>query len=208
MKKLKRDKKKTKRFFLDEHTLVSTDFFFAVVVSLGLGIAWLLIANAQSVARQYAALEPLQVVRGNASLEHRVKILTKGFPLERMAPYISEQNEDTAAFIVGIAKKESNWGKRVPKREGKDCYNYWGYRGKGDNVTWDGYTCFGSPREAVRTIGKRIDTLVLEHNLDTPREMVVWKCGWNCEGHGSVNVEKWISDVEYYYWKMKKERDS
>jgi hypothetical protein len=47
-----------------------------------------------------------------------------------MAPYISEQNQDTAAFIVGIAKKESNWGKRVPKREGKDCYNYWGYRGK------------------------------------------------------------------------------
>lgn len=208
MKKLKRDKKKAERFFLDEYTLVSTDFFFAVVVSFGLGISWLLIANAQSVARQYAELEPSQAMRGSASLEYRVKTLAKGFPLERMAPYISEQNEDTAAFIVGIAKKESNWGKRVPKRGGKDCYNYWGYRGKGDNVTWDGYTCFESPREAVRTIGKRIDTLVLEHDLDTPREMVVWKCGWSCDGHGGANVEKWIRDVEYYYRKMKKGADS
>ena len=208
MKKLKRDKKKAERFFLDEYTLVSTDFFFAVVVSFGLGISWLLIANAQSVARQYAELEPSQAMRGSASLEYRVKTLAKGFPLERMAPYISEQNEDTAAFIVGIAKKESNWGKRVPKREGKDCYNYWGYRGRGDNVTWDGYTCFESPREAVRTIGKRIDALVLEHDLDTPREMVVWKCGWNCDGHRSANVEKWIRDVEYYYRKMKKGADS
>ncbi len=208
MKKLKRDEKKAERFFLDEYTLVSTDFFFAVVVSFGLGISWLLIANAQSVARQYAELEPSQAMRGSASLEYRVKTLAKGFPLERMAPYISEQNEDTAAFIVGIAKKESNWGKRVPKRGGKDCYNYWGYRGKGDNVTWDGYTCFESPREAVRTIGKRIDTLVLEHDLDTPREMVVWKCGWSCDGHGGANVEKWIRDVEYYYRKMKKGADS
>ena len=208
MKKLKRDEKKAERFFLDEYTLVSTDFFFAVVVSFGLGISWLLIANAQLVARQCTEFEPSRAMRGSASLEYRVKTLAKGFPLERMAPYISEQNEDTAAFIVGIAKKESNWGKRVPKREGKDCYNYWGYRGRGDNVTWDGYTCFESPREAVRTIGKRIDALVLEHDLDTPREMVVWKCGWNCDGHRSANVEKWIRDVEYYYRKMKKGADS
>ena len=150
MKKLKRDEKKAERFFLDEYTLVSTDFFFAVVVSFGLGISWLLIANAQLVARQCTEFEPSRAMRVSASLEYRVKTLAKGFPLERMAPYISEQNEDTAAFIVGIAKKESNWGKRVPKRGGKDCYNYWGYRGKGDNVTWDGYTCFESPREAVR----------------------------------------------------------
>ena len=68
MKKLKRDEKKAERFFLDEYTLVSTDFFFAVVVSFGLGISWLLIANAQSVARQYAELEPLQAMRENASL--------------------------------------------------------------------------------------------------------------------------------------------
>lgn len=190
---------------LSEHTLVSTDFFFSVVVSLGTGIAWLLIVNAQLVAQQSLVIEPLQTAKGNVVLERRVKNLAKGFPLERMASYISEQNEDTAAFIVGIAKKESNWGKRVPKKDGKDCYNYWGYRGNGDNVTWDGYTCFDTPKEAIRTVGKRIDTLVTEHQLDTPREMVVWKCGWNCEGHGRVSVEKWIKDVEYYYRKVKKE---
>ena len=201
--------KKTERFFLSEHTLVSTDFFFAIVVSLGLGIAWLLIADTQSIAREYDALNhPYTMRAGDAALEKRVQRLTKGFPLERMAPYISEQDEDTAAFIVGIAKKESNWGKRVPKKAGKDCYNYWGYRGKGENVTWDGYTCFETPREAIRTVGKRIDTLVSEHDLDTPREMVVWKCGWNCDGHGSASVEKWIRDVEYYYRKVKKEGSS
>ncbi len=193
------------RWMLSEHTLVSTDFFFSVVVSLGTGIAWLLIANAQLVAQQSPMIEPLQTAKGNVVLERRVKNLAKGFPLERMASYISEQNEDTAAFIVGIAKKESNWGKRVPKKDGKDCYNYWGYRGNGDNVTWDGYTCFDTPKEAIRTVGKRIDALVTEHQLNTPREMVVWKCGWNCEGHGSVSVEKWIKDVEYYYRKVKKE---
>lgn len=209
MKKSQKNITTPNRFLLNEHTLVSTDFFFTVVVSLGLGMAWLLAANAQSVAQGYATIERPSIVKtGDVALERRVKKLAKGFPLERMAPYISEQNQDTAAFIVGIAKKESNWGKRVPKKEGKDCFNYWGYRGKSKNVTWDGYTCFDTPKEAIRTVGKRIDTLILEHNLETPREMVVWKCGWDCAGHGSVSVEKWIKDVEFYYRKVKQEGSS
>lgn len=127
MKKSQKNITTPNRFLLNEHTLVSTDFFFTVVVSLGLGMAWLLAANAQSVAQGYATIERPSIVKtGDMALERRVKKLAKGFPLERMAPYISEQNQDTAAFIVGIAKKESNWGKRVPKKEGKDCFNYWG----------------------------------------------------------------------------------
>jgi hypothetical protein len=206
MKKLKNNRLKTKNLLLSEHTLISTDFFFSVVVSVGLGMAWLLIANAQLIVKESMIREQSHVAKGgDILLERRVKNLAKGFPLEHMASYISEQNEDTAAFLVGIAKKESNWGKRVPQKEGKDCYNYWGYRGKGENLTWDGYTCFHTPKEAIRTVGKRIDTLVLEHKFETPREMVVWKCGWNCDGHGGASVEKWIQDVEYYYRKMKKE---
>ncbi len=195
----------TNMLLLNEHTLVSTDFFFAVILSLGMGITWLLVFNAQLVAQAYTALEQPKVAKGDMLLEHRVKTLASGFPLARMAPYISAQPEDTAALLVGIAKKESNWGKRVPRKEGRDCYNYWGYRGKGEHVTWDGYTCFDSREQAVRMVGKRITALQVQHTLTTPREMVVWKCGWNCDGHNPVSVEKWIHDVEYYYRQVKKE---
>ncbi len=193
---------------LSESTVVSTDFFFALVLSLGLGLAWLLMQNAQSISDQYAAIESPKAKAGNIALERRVKTLVKGFPIERMTPYISEQREETAAFIVGIAKKESNWGKRVPKKDGQDCFNYWGYRGGGDRVTWDGYTCFDSPKEAIETVGRRINTLVVEHELDTSREIVVWKCGWTCAGHNAAGVEKWIQDVDYYYHKVRPETDS
>lgn len=193
---------------MNEDTIVSTDFFFALVLSLGLGLSWLLMQNAQAVADQYAGLEPSQVKTGNRILERRVKTLVKGFPIEQMAPYISKQNEETAAFIVGIAKKESNWGKRVPKKDGQDCFNYWGYRGGGDRVTWDGYTCFDSPKQAIEMVGKRINTLVTENELDTAREIVVWKCGWTCAGHNAAGVEKWIKDVDYYYHQVRPDADS
>ena len=38
--------------------------------------------------------------------------------------------------------------------------------------------------------------------MDTPEEMVIWKCGSSCEGHSDYSVEKWISDVEMYYEKF------
>ena len=188
---------------------VSIDFFFAFVSALGLGLALLLIGNAQDIETQYEVISyTTPVTTGNRALQKRVETLVTGFPIERMASFISDEKEETAAFIVGIAKKESNWGRRVPKKDGKDCFNYWGYRGKSDNVTWDGYTCFDSPKEAIRTVGKRIDTLVTQYSLDTPREMVVWKCGYDCSGHNAISVEKWITDVEYYYGKIKKHDES
>lgn len=205
---LKNTKSAPKADIFSDGAVVSTDFFFAVVVSIGLGLSWLLMQNAQSISDQYAAIESPKAGVGNVALERRVKTLVKGFPIERMTPYISQESEETAAFLVGIAKKESNWGKRVPKKDGQDCFNYWGYRGGGDRVTWDGYTCFDSPKQAIKTVGHRIDTLVVQHELDTPREIVVWKCGWTCAGHNSAGVEKWIQDVDYYYHKVKPETDS
>ncbi|MDO9231174.1 MAG: hypothetical protein Q7U36_01685 [bacterium] len=135
-------------------------------------------------------------------LEKNIKSLVAGYPMEKMAPYISAKEKRTAAFLIGIAKKESNWGKYSPHLNGKDCYNYWGYRGKGENVTPSGYTCFDSPRQAVNVVGQRISDLINDSNLSTPEEMIVWKCGWNCAGHSDESVDKWIADVGIYYNKV------
>lgn len=135
-------------------------------------------------------------------LEKNIKKLMADHPMEKMAPYISTKDERVAAFLVGIAKKESNWGKYSPKLNGRDCYNYWGYRGQEGDITPSGYTCFKNPRQAVNEVARRIDVLVNESNLDTPEKMVVWKCGWNCDGHSDQSVSKWIADVGYYYRKV------
>jgi hypothetical protein len=134
--------------------------------------------------------------------ERSIEKLVSGYPIEKMVPYISTKEKKTAAFLVGIAKKESNWGKYSPKLNGKDCYNYWGYRGQGENVTPSGYTCFKNPKEAVNVVSERIDELVNDSNLNTPEKMIVWKCGWDCAGHSDESVSKWIADVGYYYRKV------
>lgn len=133
-------------------------------------------------------------------MEKDIKKLVVGHPIEKMAPYISRQNEDVAAYLVAIAKKESNWGKFSPQKDGKTCYNYWGYRGT-YNQTDSGYSCFDSPRQAVRVVGGRIAEL-LAQKIDTPGEMVVWKCGSSCVGHDPAGVDKWIRDVGFYYRKF------
>lgn len=132
----------------------------------------------------------------------RARELVAGTPMEPMARYIVRKDKVTAAFLVAIAKKESNWGKYSPKLDGRDCYNYWGYRGGGETVTESGYTCFDSPKEAIDTVGARINELANEQERSTPEKMIVWKCGWSCEGQSSEGVKKWISDVGYYYWKF------
>jgi hypothetical protein len=65
-----------------------------------------------------------------------------------------------------------------------------------------GHGCFGSPEEAIGIVGGRLDTLVQEYNFRTSAEMVVWKCGWSCDGHSSQSVKKWISDVGFYFDKV------
>jgi hypothetical protein len=120
-------------------------------------------------------------------------------PIEAMVPFIVRQDPEVAAFIVAIGKKESNWGMYSPKKDGQECYNYWGYRGT-YNQTDSGYSCFDSPRQAVAVVGGRIAELV-EQDINTPQEMVVWKCG-DCSGEAAQNADKWIADVGVYYRKL------
>jgi hypothetical protein len=58
-----------------------------------------------------------------------IEKLLKGSPMTEMAPVIAEQDTEIAALIVGIARKESQWGVRSPRKNGADCFNYWGFKG-------------------------------------------------------------------------------
>lgn len=132
--------------------------------------------------------------------EKKVKKMVRGFPMEKMASQISRQDKKVATYLVAIGKKESNWGKYSPRKNGRDCYNYWGYRGP-QNPTASGYSCFDNPRQAVREVGGRIREL-MDQDVDTPGEMAVWKCGSDCSWDNPQNVSKWIADVDYYYKKI------
>lgn len=119
-------------------------------------------------------------------------------PVREMIPHIAKHDRKIAGLVVGIAKKESDWGKHAPSKNGETCYNYWGYKSAGSRGTASGYACFGSTEEAVKAIAEKIENLS-NQNLDTPAEMVVWKCGRSCAGHDPGSVKKWISDVSRYY---------
>jgi hypothetical protein len=125
----------------------------------------------------------------------------EGFPMAEMVPALEQRNREVSSYLVAIAKKESDWGRHTPKKNGQECYNYWGYRGK-ENTTDSGYSCFDSPSHAVAVVGDRIEKL-LEQNINTPAKMVVWKCGSNCEAAGGqAAANKWISDVKLYHDKL------
>jgi hypothetical protein len=151
----------------------------------------------ESFAQQVAEIEK---IRSAQTLESDIAEMVKGYPIEGMVPYIAEQDRTVAAFIVAIARKESGWGVHVPVLNGQDCYNYWGYRGVRELMGTGGHTCFNSPEDAVDTVAKRIATLVDEYDRNTPEEMVVWKCGSNCDvTGGQAAANKWISDVAMYF---------
>jgi len=137
--------------------------------------------------------------------EAKVREMVKGYPIEAMLPYILEQDRMTAAFLIGIGKKESNWGKRIPVLDGQDCFNYWGYRGIRRMMGTGGHTCFNSRKDAVDTVAARIEKLTQSEQLNTPEKLIVWKCGFSCEGHSRESVKKWISDVDMYYGQLKDE---
>jgi len=128
--------------------------------------------------------------------------MVAGHPIEEMIPYIMEHDQIVSIFLVSIAKKESNWGKRTPKYKGKECFNYWGYRGP-NTLGSGGHSCFASREEAVAIVAKRI-TYLVKQGIDTPKEMIVWKCGSSCRTHSSYSVRKWISDVDLYFQKLSK----
>ncbi|MGW8184501.1 MAG: hypothetical protein ACWGHO_00125 [Candidatus Moraniibacteriota bacterium] len=149
-----------------------------------------------------AVVEPIQnLPKRNIELENRIKKEIAGFPIESMTRYIAKEDERTAAFIIAIAKKESNWGKRTPKMAGQECYNFWGFREKRERMGSGGHTCFDNPEDAVKSVAKRINDLI-EKDYNTPEKMVVWKCGYNCDAHNPESVTKWIDDVRFYYNKF------
>ncbi len=137
--------------------------------------------------------------------EESIREMVKGYPIEAMLPYIFEQDRLTAAFLIGIGKKESNWGKRIPVLEGQDCFNYWGYRGVRRMMGTGGHTCFNSRKDAVETVAHRLERLIQSEKLDTPEKMIVWKCGFSCQGHSRESVKKWISDVDMYFSQLSDE---
>ncbi|MEI6587382.1 MAG: hypothetical protein WCO05_00355 [Candidatus Moraniibacteriota bacterium] len=134
------------------------------------------------------------------SLELKYKELVAGSPLEKMVPFLVKCDSETAAYLIAIAKKESDWGEHSPKKGGNDCFNYWGYRGT-YNQTASGYSCFDSPEQAILVVGERIKEL-LDKKINTAEKLVVWKCGSSCAGHDPAGVRKWIADVALYYKKV------
>lgn len=136
----------------------------------------------------------------DSELRATIESMTTGYPLAVMAPTIAEYDKEVAALIVGIAKKESNWGKRVPvDQSGADCYNYWGFKGAGARGVAMGHGCFGTPEEAVRAVGNRIAELVALRKTSEPKNFTIWKCGSSCATHSPESVRKWIADVDLYY---------
>ena len=137
------------------------------------------------------------------NLEDEIRQMVRGYPIEEMVPEIAKQDRMVAAFMIGIAKKESGWGVHVPVLNGEDCYNYWGYRGIRDRMGTGGHTCFDSPKDAVDTVAKRVSFLVSNNNLTTPDEMVgTWKCGSrsNCVNTGGqASADKWARDISIYF---------
>lgn len=118
-------------------------------------------------------------------------------PIREMVPFISKRDEKVAAFLVGIAKKESSFGLASPSKDGETCYNYWGYKSSGARGTAMGYACFGSAEEAIRVVGDRIEVLVNKQR-NTPARMVdTWKCGTSCVG--DPGAPGWTATVALYF---------
>ena len=136
------------------------------------------------------------------ALEDAARETVEGYPIEKMLPYILEQDPEVAKYLIAIAKQESQWGKRVPVLNGQDCYNYWGYRGQRKLMGTGGHTCFNSREDAVKTVGKRLHTLIYENDRKTANKLVVWKCGSSCSGHSQDGVDRWINVVKTYYDKL------
>ena len=179
---------------------------FGFIISSALLFSFLSLQTARHIQTSFATTD---FSKEKIAFEKKIHNIVRGYPIEKMAPYISRKNKRVASFLVAIAKKESNWGRHSPKKDGKECFNYWGYRGP-ENPTDSGYSCFDSPAHAVNVVGGRIGELV-RGKIDTPKEMVMWKCGTTNCARRDRGAAKWIWDVGYYYQKIypstKKQKD-
>ncbi|MDO8260732.1 MAG: hypothetical protein Q7T50_04530, partial [Candidatus Magasanikbacteria bacterium] len=133
-------------------------------------------------------------------LKNEINAIVKDAPMKAMVDRIVQKDKTVAAFLVGIAMKESKFGTYSPKKDGADCYNYWGYRGK-ENPTKSGYSCFDTPEQAVDIVGKRIENII-KQGAKTPADMVIWKCGYSCAAFSDESVNKWIADVGINYYRL------
>lgn len=168
----------------------------------------------EATPRQASTVDPCQVIerKGDApvretrdgGLESQIRDLVSGYPIEAMVPAIAKFDRHIAALLVGIAKKESDWGNHAPSLAGEDCRNYWGLKGSGSRGTSMGYACFGSPEEAAKATGDRIAELVDKRRTSDPGQLIAWKCGSSCEGHSPESVRNWISNVRLYYDRIAK----
>ena len=132
-------------------------------------------------------------------LEKDLRVIVAGHPIEKMIPFIASKDRKIAAYLIGIAKKESAWGEKKPVLDGVDCYNYWGFRAERDRMGSGGHTCFDSPREAVAVVSRRIAEIIERNDVESARDMLVWKCGTDCSATGGQKAaNKWARDVDYY----------
>jgi len=144
---------------------------------------------------------PGEIERENLSKE--LRLIVKGYPIERMIPYIATKDRKTIAYLIGIAKKESAWGKRRPVLLGKDCYNYWGFRAERERMGSGGHTCFDNPREAVAVVSRRIAEIIARNDAESAKDLLVWKCGSDCSvTGGQAAANKWAEDVDFYAEKV------
>ncbi len=144
------------------------------------------------------------IAKIESPFDRKVTQLVEGYPIAEMTPYILSKDPRVAAFMIAIAKKESAWGKRHPVLDGRNCYNYWGFRLKTSSMGSGGHTCFDTPEQAVDMVASRIDEMVNEENMNSPTDMIIWKCGYGCQDSiKTVSEKKWISDVDMYYSKLK-----
>lgn len=193
----KKTSKKEKGFFSMRGISAPENFLFGLILVVAFLFSYSSIESAKNVSTSFPTVN---LSTEKDELSKNIRKMTKGYPIEKMAPYISKKNRKVASFLVAIAKKESNWGRFAPTMNGKQCFNYWGYRGT-ENPTDSGYSCFDSPQQAINVVGGRIKNLIAQ-KVDTPKEMVIWKCGSVTCAHRDRGAAKWIWDVGLYYNKI------
>jgi hypothetical protein len=179
---------------------IARKFILLFLIVLVLLFDLMILGYSKIISQEFSAKKISQ--RLPNPLERPINRLTQGYPIEKMTPLIARQNKTTAAFLVSVAKQESDWGKHVPVLNGQDCYNYWGFRGQAPRMSHDGFTCFDSPQQAVQTVAKRFNDLISNSNLNTPQKMVVWECGHDCANRPDQETSTWINGVSYYFDKL------
>ncbi len=89
---------------------LSTDTFYGAFLAVSVVLTILLYGASGAVANTEIAFAPVINPR-QVILENKVDKLVGGYPIAQMTEIIAKQDKTTAAFLVGIAKKESNWGR-------------------------------------------------------------------------------------------------